>query len=82
MRASGVFERGMPYAACGLDYLRDPLSFAGDRSQRLAIPGRQVVFERLDPRHVGLIDDEQVGDLHHARLHGLDIVAGAGGEHN
>jgi hypothetical protein len=35
----------------------------------------------FDAEAIGLVDDENIGDFHHARFDGLDIVSHAGNEH-
>ena len=68
--------------------LRDALAAGGLGAQDRHLPALGIVGEREDAAHlahhrvghrvVGLVDDDHVGDLHHAGLQRLDRVAGAG----
>ena len=40
----------------------------------------ELAGEQVRVRQVALVDDEDVGDLHDAGLHRLDVVAGARGD--
>ena len=71
-----------------IQQFRDARAFGRDRRKiGPARPRRATAWLRSPPRAlgaraVGLVDDEDVGDLHDAGLDGLNIVAHAGHQHH
>ena len=59
-----------------------------DRRNPAVLPGRQALqrqnfaLQAIRARLIGLVDDEDVGDLHDAGFDGLHIVAHAGNQHD
>ena len=83
-------EAGRPILAGGGEGFADASAFGGDGADDEWSPGIgavregegrfQFTFQLVGAVEVGLVEDEDIGNLHNARLEGLNVVAVIGRE--